>query len=342
MKRVLAIRQDNNGDVLLIGPALRAIGSQARVDLMCGPRGAAAGRLLPGVDAVDVWEAAWIDAEPHPVSRADIDALVDRLRVRYDEAVIFTSFHQSPLPMALVLRMAGIQRIGAISVDYPGSLLDVRHRVDDEIHEVERALSLAAAMGYTLPRGDDGRLRFRELPPPPLMPAPYVVVHPGCTMTARTWSADGFLEVTRALCTRGYYVAVTGSANESDLTAYVASGHERARNFGGATSFAKFASLVAGAVAAVCGNTATTHVAAAVGTPVAEIFPPTISFARFRPWMVSYEVFGDGSVACAGCRARACPFDDHPCLQNVRANDIADAVARLHGVGFPNVRSMLA
>ncbi len=329
MKSVLAIRQDNNGDVLLVGPALRAIASQARVDLICGPRGAAAGALLPAVDALSVWEAAWIDAHPHAVSRIDVDAFVDSVRNRYDEAVIFTSFHQSPLPMALLLRMAGIARIGAISVDYPGSLLDVRHRIDNEMHEVERALSLVGEMGYTLPPGDKGQLRLRQLPPFSLMRAPYVVVHPGCTMAARTWSPQGFRDVTSALCERGYHVAVTGSHDESELTAYVAGAHMGATNFGGATTFAQFAALVAGANAVVCGNTAATHVAAAAGTPVVEIFPPTISFARFYPWMVPYAVFGDHAISCAGCRARTCPFNDHPCLRDVRAHDIADAVARL-------------
>ena len=45
-----------------------------------------------------------------------IDALLETLRaVAPTEAVIFTSFHQSPLPLALVLRMAGVGRIAGIS-----------------------------------------------------------------------------------------------------------------------------------------------------------------------------------------------------------------------------------
>src|SRR5204863_5067901 len=98
---------------------------------------------------------------------------------RFDEAIIFTSFHQSPLPLALLLRMAGVPTIAAVSVDYPGSLLDVRHRVDEDIHEVERALSLAATLGYRLPEGDDGGLRVRlgGRGDAPELEGPYVVVH---------------------------------------------------------------------------------------------------------------------------------------------------------------------
>ena len=76
--------------------------------------------------------------------------------------MVFTSFHQSALPLALLLRMAGIGRIAAISDDYPGSLLDVRHRVPVGVPEPERALSLAAAAGHRLPDGDEPVLRLRR------------------------------------------------------------------------------------------------------------------------------------------------------------------------------------
>jgi hypothetical protein len=54
--------------------------------------------------------------------------------------------------------------VAATSVDYPGSLLDVRHRISDDVHEVERAIDLAAAAGFPLPAGDDTALRVRRDP----------------------------------------------------------------------------------------------------------------------------------------------------------------------------------
>jgi ADP-heptose:LPS heptosyltransferase len=325
--RTLAVRQDNHGDVLLAGPALRALAAGSdRLALLCGPRGEQAARLLPGVDEIIVWEAGWIDAEPQPVRRTDVDSTIDRLTSgAFDRAVIFTSFHQSPLPTALMLRMAGIPCIGAVSVDYPGSLLDVRHLIDDDVHEVQRALSLAAAMGFELPRGDDGRLRLQSLPPAS-RDGCYVVLHPGCTQTARTWSVEGFTRTAGLLASRGIDVVVTGSREEAALTARVSGGMKRVHDFGGATSFAEFAALVGGAQAVVCGNTAAAHVAAAMATPVVEIFPPTVPFVRFSPWMVPYAVFGDASIACAGCRARVCPMPGHPCLREVTPERVAAAV----------------
>ncbi|MBD8062062.1 glycosyltransferase family 9 protein [Actinomycetaceae bacterium Sa1BUA1] len=71
--------------------------------------------------------------------------------------------------MALLAKMAGIGHVAATSVDYPGSLLDVRHQRPEGLHEVEAALDLARAAGAGLPEGDDGRLAVRRpLPDNPL------------------------------------------------------------------------------------------------------------------------------------------------------------------------------
>lgn len=328
MKRVLTARQDNNGDVLLIGPALRAIATSADVTLLCGPRGAAAAQTLPGVSEVIVREAQWIDAEPSAVAYDDVQRFIEDVRARrFDEAVIFTSFHQSPLPLALLLRMAGVPRIGAISVDYPGSLLDVRHRLSDDIHEVERALSLAHAMGYDLPHSDDGRLMMGGLPLHVALPFDeYVVVHPGATVPARAWFPERNAELVERLCTAGYNVVVTGGQAERALTRATAGGHANALDLGGQTSFAEFAAVVRDAAAVVSGNTAAAHVASATGTPVVSIFPPTIPALRFRPWMVPYALLGDQDAPCAGCRARACPIPGQPCLDGVTVDEVFEAV----------------
>ena len=327
----LVVRQDNNGDVLLIGPAVRAIAASAsRLTFVCGPSGRAAAELLPGVDDVLSFEGAWIAANPHAVRRDHVNGFIDRIaRLRIDEAVIFTSFHQSPLPMALLLRMAGVPRISAISEDYPGSLLDVRHRgVPDDIHEVERALSLVRAAGFALPPHDEGRLAMRVAPVNPLAHLrPYVIVHPGATVPARAWDPRANRDLVRALAARGENVVVTGAESERALCAYVAG--EDATNAAGTTDFRTLGRVIADAEAIVVGNTGAAHVAAAVGTPTVSLFPPTIPAVRFRPWMVRHVLLGDQEIACRGCRARSCPLVDQPCLGVVTVDDVLRALGTL-------------
>jgi ADP-heptose:LPS heptosyltransferase len=331
---VLAVRLDNDGDVLLAGPAIRALAHDAeRVTLLHGPRGRRAAALLPGVDARLEWRAPWIDPEPTPVERAGVEALVTRIAaLRPDRAVIFGSFHQSPLPTALLLRLAGVPHIAATSVDYPGALLDLRHRIDDDVHEVERALDLAAAAGFPPPPGDDGALRVLRPAagrPPDVPAGDYVVVHPGASVPARAWAPDRNAALVDALVADGRSVVVTGGPGEEALTARVA-GPPRAqvRDLGGRTPFAELAEVLAGARCVVVGNTGPAHLAAAVGTPVVSLFAPTVPPGRWRPWRVPHELlFVD--VPCAGCRARVCPVEGHPCLGGVTVPDVVAAVARL-------------
>jgi ADP-heptose:LPS heptosyltransferase len=328
---VLAVRQDNNGDVLLAGPALRALAAgSSRLTMMCGPSGRAAAEALPDIDEVVCFEAGWIEAEPQPVRRDAIERMRRTLAAyAFDRAVIFTSFHQSPLPAALILRMAGVPWLAAISEDYPGTLLDVRHRnVADDLHEVERGLSLARAAGFELPAGDDGRLRMDVASDNPVAGTrPYIVVHPGATVPARAWHPSANRDLVRALAAAGERVVVTGGPQERELCAFVAG--DAALDLAGTTDLPTLARVIADASALVVGNTGAAHVAAAVGTPTVSLFAPTVPAARFRPWMVDHVLLGDQQVPCRQCRARVCPRDEQVCLTSVGVDDVLEALRTL-------------
>lgn len=334
--RAVVVRLDDFGDVLLAGPAVRAVAAHTtHLTMVCGPRGAPAARMLPGVAEVIVWEAPWAGFQPPSVSRRDIDAIVDRLRhTGADCAVVLTSFHQSPLPAALLLRMAGVPYIAAESVDYPGSLLDVRHRRAPHAHEAEAALGLAEAAGFLLPRGDKGQLRVRE-PGCDVEELAggqrYVVVHPGASVPARRWSAQRLQQTVRALAEAGHRVLVTGGSHERPLTAQVSGRH--GQDLGGRTEPEQLAAVLAGADVLVCGNTGPAHLAAAVGTPVVSLFSPVISAERWAPYGVPFVLLGDQTAPCAGSRARECPVEGHPCLNEVTAEDVVAAVHKLHPEG---------
>ncbi len=331
--RVLLARLDNAGDVLLTGPAVRAVAARARrITMLCGPRGAAAARLLPGVDEVIVYEAPWVAFESGPIDREATLALVDELAaLDLDQAMIFTSFHQSPLPLALLLRLAGVPFVAATSVDYPGSLLDLRHRISDDVHEVERSLDLVRTIGYELPPGDNGRLailrstqRAQESEDDT-----YVVVHPGVSVSARAWAPDRYAALVDALASEGRRVVVTGGPDERHLTAQVA-GEPRSGvlDLGGETDLAGLAGVIADADAIVVGNTGPAHLAAAVGTPIVSLFAPTVPALRWRPWHVPHVLLYR-DVPCAGCRARVCPVEGHPCLGGVTVDEVLAALNSL-------------
>jgi heptosyltransferase III len=338
--RTLAVRLDSDGDVLLTGPALRALAAGGtRLDLLVSPAGEQAAHLLPGPHEVIVFDAPWSGYRPPPLDPAAVADLVERLRRNgYDRAVVFTSFHQSPLPMALLARLAGIPYIAAMSEDYPGSLLDLRHRRVAR-HEVEAVLELAAATGARLPAGDDGRLAV--LPPPGDVSAavpvdPFVVVHPGASVPSRALRAGHARRIVAALLQDGWGVAVTGGAAEADLGRQATA--PGAVDLSGRTSLAQLAAVLRRAECLVAGNTGPAHLAAAVGTPVVSLFSPVVPVERWQPYGVASIVLGDQEAACRNTRARECPIPGHPCLGEITPAQVVSAVEAL-ATGRPTTRA---
>ncbi|ONI80056.1 glycosyl transferase [Actinosynnema sp. ALI-1.44] len=330
--KALVVRLDSDGDVLTAGPAVRAVANSAEVTFLCGPKGRQAADVLPDMTEVWQWACPWILPDPPEVSKEEVDDLLAGF-ARFDVALVLTSFHQSPLPMALLLRMAGVRRIAAISVDYPGSLVDHRIRpgvdLDDDQPEPLKALRVAQAAGFTLPPGDDGSLRVRTPPDTGELTGrtPYVVVHPGASVPARAWSPDRCAEAVIALGEAGYRVVVTGGPDEKELTSHVAG--VDGLDLGGRTTFPELAGVLAGADAVVVGNTGPAHLAAAVATPVVSLFAPVVPASRWAPYGVPVEMLGDQDAPCRDTRATHCPVAGHPCLNSITAADVVAAVRRL-------------
>ncbi|GAB3541795.1 glycosyltransferase family 9 protein [Arthrobacter tecti] len=333
--RVLVARLDSVGDVLLSGPAVRAVAANsAGVVMLCGPQGAPAAELLPGVSDVVVWNCPWITAPAPEVTREHLDTLVDAIQdAHIADAVILTSFHQSPLPLAMLLRLAGVERITGASIDYPGSLLDIRLKPGEDFPEdqpeAERALGIAAAAGYRLPNDDDGRLHVHDVPDTAGLTGeePYVVLHPGAAVPARAWPALHHAALAELLIGAGYRVVVTGGRGERELTATVAG--PDGVDLGGRTDLRTMAGVLAGASAVVTGNTGPAHLAAAVGTPVVSLFSPVVPAIRWAPYRVPLELLGDQQAPCRQTRARTCPVPGHPCLTKVTPEEAFAAVERL-------------
>jgi ADP-heptose:LPS heptosyltransferase len=328
--RVLVARLDSMGDVLLAGPAVRAVAGSAKVTMLVRSGLDEAAELLPGVHDVMEFDAPWVLFDPPPVRPCVITDLITTVESRsFDAALILTSFHQSPLPLALLLRMAKVPWIGGISEDYPGSLLDLRHQVPDGLPESERNLSLASAAGFV---ADERGARLAVRRPLPdvtdrVGTEPYVVFHPGAAVPARRPTAAHSRAIVAALVAAGHRVIVTGSADEATLTGFVAG--DQAADLGGQLSLAELAAVLGGAEVVVVPNTGPAHLAAAVGTPVVSLFAPVVPAQRWASYGVPLVLLGDQQAPCRNTRIRTCSVPDHPCLSSIRPSEVVAAVAEL-------------
>lgn len=340
VRNILLVRLDNLGDVLVTTPAFHAVRESlhdARLTLLASPVGAQAGRLNPDIDEVMVYEAPWMDPWHRlPQDSTREQELIASLREReFDAAIIFTSFRQSSLPAGYLCYLADIPLRAAASIDGPGSLLTTRHKHPERMmHEVERGLDLVGVLGMET---EDRELVLRvpesehheacRIIGPCTGPA--VVLHPGCSMPARTYPWEMYAGVADLLVSNlGATVFLTGAQDECDLVERIQGRmHRGAVSLAGKLSFPRLCALIEVADITVTNNTGPMHIAAAVGTPVVALFALTNPPEQWGPWMVPHrQLYHD--VPCRLCYSRVCPYG-HECLRLVTPDVVLDAVRDL-------------
>lgn len=347
VRKVLLVRLDNLGDVLLMTPAFHAIKNafpQAHLTLLTSSVGEQVGKLDPDIDEAIVYEAPWVDPwQQLPQDSTREQQMIARLRAEhFDAAIIFTSFHQSSLPAAYMCYLADIPLRLAASIDGPGSLLTTRHKHPEQMmHEVERGLDLVSALGIETTEqdmvlrvpGKDMQVVEDMLYGEGITGHPLVVVHPGCSMPARTYPWEMYADVVNLLLEQLHAcVVLTGGKDERDLTARIMQQvRPEYRTYtlalAGKLPFAQFCALIQKADLTITNNTGPMHVAAALKTPVIALFALTNPPEQWRPWHVAHRLLYH-DVPCRICYSRVCPYQ-HECLCLVSPQMVVDAAREL-------------
>jgi lipopolysaccharide heptosyltransferase II len=351
-QRILCIRLDRLGDVLMTTPAMAAIKASQpdrHITLMTSSAGAALVPQLPMVDDLWVYDAPWLKATAPRVNSQPEYGVLEQLRQptppgsarshRFDAAIIFTVYSQSPLPAALMAYLADIPLRLAHCRENPYQLLT--HYVPDPEpaltrHEVQRQLDLVASVGYhtadqrlqlTVPQTAQQRVA-ELLANLGLNPAqPWVVVHPGASAPARRYPPELFAQVARSLVDRGITVLFTGTDPERPLVETIqAQMTAPSHTLVGALTLAELSALVATAPLLLSNNTGPVHIAAAVGTPVVDLY--ALTNVQHTPWQIPHRVlFHD--VPCRLCYKSICPEEHHNCLRLLPPQTVVEAVLEL-------------
>jgi lipopolysaccharide heptosyltransferase II len=344
-RNILAVRLDALGDVLMTTPALRALrGEQGerRVTILTSPAGAAVAEMLPDVDDAIVYEAPWMKATAVRSDAAYDQQMNALLKERdFDGAVIFTVFSQNPLPAALLCYLAEIPLRLAHCRENPYQLLTdwvAEGEPQTQIrHEVRRQLDLVAAVGF---QPADEQLRLV----PPVEAGQrvanllneiglahsrdWLVVHPGASAPSRRYPPEHYAAAAQTLAgDHGLRLLFTGSASETALVESIrAQISADTISLAGELSLAELAALIAAAPLVLTNNTGPAHIAAAVGTPVVDLY--ALTNPQHTPWQVPQRtLFHD--VPCKNCFKSLCPQQHHDCLRLVAPAQVVNAVLSL-------------
>ena len=336
VRKLLCVRLDSIGDVLMTTPAIRACRQSfdCSVTLLTSPAGAAVARLIPEIDDCITFAAPWMK---QPAERTD-EAMIARLRdERFDAAVIFTVFSQSPFPAAYLCYLAGIPLRLAHCHENPYHLL-TDWAPDPEPasgvrHEVRRQLDLVEWVGA---RTNDLRLSF-GVPSPARKKVqalvkdfgrPLVVMHPGASAASRRYPPESFARAADMLIDAiGCGIVLTGNAGEEDLVQSVQRRMSKpSPSLVGKLSLAELGALIDEADLLISNNTGPAHIAAALGTPVVDLY--ALTNPQHTPWGVPHRVLNH-DVPCKYCYKSVCPAGHHDCLKRVAPERVAAAAREL-------------
>ena len=346
-ERLLCVRLDAIGDLLMTTPAIRALKvcrPERQITLLTSSVGAKAAAYIPEVDEVIAYDPPWMKAtEPRETPDLEFE-MIERLRQGgYDAVVIFTVFSQSPFPVALLTYLADIPlRLGYARENPYQMLTDwLPDPWPEDIaaipHEVRRLLNLVESIGCTL---EDERMRLHV--PVPAQTAltqwiaekgldldlPWLVIHPGASAPSRRYSARSFVRVAEQLNLQyGFQIVFTGGPEEVDLV-------ERIRQEMSAPSFSaagefdlgRLFALLQRAPLLISNNTGPVHMAAALGTPVVDIY--ALTNPQHTPWGVPHRVLNH-EVECKYCFKSVCPMKHHNCLRLLTPEVVVQATVDL-------------
>ncbi|MFC1629035.1 glycosyltransferase family 9 protein [Gemmatimonadota bacterium] len=319
VRKILMIRIDRIGDLILSTPAVRAVKEtfpNARLDLLINGY---TRDLVDGIPAID---------------RVLVDG-TDHLDDDYDLAlVLHPGFRKNRLAY----------RSGApVTIGYTGSgggFYLTRQQRDDRAtrvrHEVESALEIAALAGCA---SDDTKLMIsttaegdaeaEEFFSRQGIGGTVVAIHPGARQEYIRWKKEGFATVADTLIREDdVTVLLTGSTGEQSLVEEVAGLMEEEPVIACGLPLTTFISLIGRCQLFLGNSTGPMHIAAALGVPVVAVFGathPLDSHHEWGPWGAGHLVVAPDPSEIEAHPEACTPWD---CVELIDVEHVLPAVRR--------------
>lgn len=336
-RRILAIRPDHLGDLLLSVPALRHIKEQlpdSHLGLLVGPWNLEAAAGIPYVDEVIPLAFPWFDRVPKR-------GLLHPYQVLLREAGKLTGWDTAVVLRhdfwwgAMLVARAGIPRTVGFGLPEAAALL-TDPVAYESAHEVEQTFRLAEAL--TGKRGSPEHLEFAPEEDKRTEAAAWLqerglrefaVIHPGAGAPVKEWSAQNFAGVADGL---GLPVVITGAASERALVQEVMGAAKGLHQPLVGAPLGQVAAVLARASLTVGVDSGILHLATAVGTPTVRLVGP-VDTARFGPW-------GDPALhrivrsdpPCVSCNRLDYSGEElglHPCIRAITVEAVLSAARSL-------------
>jgi heptosyltransferase II len=334
IRKILFIRPDRLGDMVLSTPVLRAIKKGfplARLTVLASQSNAPLLRYDPYVDEVVIWAQRRKRVAPiqflrqaHRLAKEGYDVVIDPLP-------------GNDLSTALIAYISGaLLRIG-----FPGygrevffsrlaGFADGRHMVD-LILETARLLGVPPDRRlphiHLLPT--EGERADRWLRQQYLGTRPLIGIHPGGYYPSQRWPAEYFARLAVVLKRDGVSdIVLLGGADDRELVHMIFDRAGEHLVLFQNDNLRESVALVSRLDLLVCNNSGPLHVAAALNVPTLSFMGPTEKH-RWMPLGRNHKVLRREDLDCIGCNRGTCPRGDHACMRGIQPEEAANGIRQL-------------
>ena len=346
LERVLVAHSGDASSIVVLSPVLRALRGalpHAELTLMTSPAGSQIAPLLPWVDQVMVDQALGRDGpENGLINPREEIALIERLR-RHDFSIafIFSSVSQSPMRAAFACYLAGIPYRVGFGQGMSGSLLSHALPPADDLHQVERNLSLLSAMGISdadqqmelnIPERVEDRANELMGLAGLKLNVPYIIVAPGSMRTPGEYAPDHFATVARILAAQAeiQLVVVGNSAEARTMQPVLQVAKENL--YGNVfslvekTTVPELAAIIRQASLTIANHSVSMHMADVFGCPLVVIHSEVDMVNQWMPRHSSARLLSR-PAACSHCDQADCQHGMN-CL-DIRPEEVAIAALEM-------------
>jgi len=338
-EKILVVQTSFLGDVVLTTPLIAEIRRRfphAHLAVLCTPRGKDILEGHPDIDEIIVYHKRRDGGR-----RQSIWHMARELRARGFTMAI--SPHKS-FRTALLLFLSGIPRRIGFRQSAGWFFFHERVNRDSSRHDVERNLSLLAALG-DMPR-ESGRAPRVEVTPSAKKTAeevfrslgidgdgPVFGINPGSVWATKRWIPEGYAKLIVALKRRyGGQVVLFGGEDDREIAEkIIALSGNACVSLVGRIGLRELAAAIERCDVFITNDSGPMHVAVARGVPVVAIFCATTPSLGFYPYARNAVVV-EKELSCRPCGShggRYCPLGTEDCMRLIKAEDVMLGVERL-------------
>jgi len=334
-KRILIIRTDRIGDVLLSTPVIKAVKDfypNSFLAVMVRPYAREIIEGNPYVDELIIYDKYG----KHKSIQASIKFATELNKKRFDLAIILHPTNR----VNLISFFAGIpERIGfnrKMGLLLTKKIEDKKHL--GEKHEMEYSLDVIRALGIEprdkslfMPIKQESedwvdkilkRNNIRELDK-------LVAIHPGASCPSKIWPQEYFSELANRLVEEYSckIIVISGPKDEKIAQKVIEKVEYPVVDLAGETTLSKLASILKRCKLFISNDSGPVHISTAVGTPVISIFGRNqkgLSPLRWGP-LGEKDTYLHKDVGCVQCLAHNCK-KEFICLKSIHVEDVLEGV----------------